>query len=335
MRTLLSWSLFLLLSFLGSCDLFLGNNTDKNEAKDEHPELTDVTNKISKDPKNPMLYVARSRMYHQLKQDSLAIIDLKKAIQLDSSKSEYHSALGQILFDHKDVSGSVPYFQKAIELNPNDEVSHLKMAKVFLFTAEYPKAFIEINTVLRANVYNPEAYFLKGMCYKNMKDTAKAISSFQTAVQTDPKFSDGYMQLALIHEARKSPLALQYFENAFKADPENMEALYGQGMYWQKQEKYEEAKKVYRRMIGLNPGFAKSYYNTGWILLQQDSADRALRQFDLAIKNQPDYGDAWFNKGICLELLEKPKEAQSAYEQAGVFLNHPPKVNEALQRVKQ
>lgn len=320
---------------MSSCGLFSKKEEAKNEAKEEHPELTEVTQKIQENPKNPVLYVSRSRMYHQLKQDSLAILDLKKAISLDSSKAEYHSALGQILFDHKDVTGSIPYFQKALLLNPNDEVSHLKMAKVFLFTAEYPKAFVEINTVLRANVYNPEAYFLKGMCYKNMGDTTKAISSFQTAVQTDPGFSDGYMQLALIHEARKNPLALQYYENAYKANPENMEALYGQGMYWQKQEKYEEAKAVYRRMITLNPGYAKSYYNTGWILLQQDSTDRALRQFDFAIKNQPDYGDAWFNKGICLEIAGQIKEAQSAYEQAGVFLNNPPQVKEALQRIKQ
>jgi tetratricopeptide (TPR) repeat protein len=203
-----------------------------------------------------------------------------------------------------------------------------------LFTAEYPKAFVEINTVLRANVYNPEAYFLKGMCYKNMGDTNKAISSFQTAVQTDPKFTEGYMQLALIHEARKNPLALQYYENAYRADPSNMEALYGEGMYWQNQEKMEEAKKVYRRMIGLDRGYPKSYYNLGWILLQQDSVDKALRQFEFAIQNQPDYGDAWYNKGLCLEILGNKKEAQASYEQAQVFLQQAPYVKEALQRIK-
>lgn len=319
---------------LASCGHFSSKSSEEGQSAAETSGTEQISKDIQSSPKNPALYFKRAVMYRKLNEDSLAMLDFKKAISLDSTKALYYSALGELLFDHKDVSGSVPLFQKALALNPDDEKSHLKMAKVFLFTAEYPKAFVEINTVLRTNVYNPEAYFLKGMCYKNMKDTAKAISSFQTAVQTDPQFADGYMQLALLYEAKKDPLALRYYENAYNANKKDLEPIYGQGMFWQNQEKYEEAKKVYKRIILLDANYPKAYYNLGWILLQQDSTEKALRQFDLAVQVQPDYADAFFNRGLCQEILGRKKEAIADYEQALTFIPDAPYVKDALKRIK-
>ncbi len=167
-----------------------------------------------------------------------------------------------------------------------------------------------------------------------MKDTTKAISSFQTAVQTDPQYVDAHMQLALIYKARNNPLALSYFENAFKADSSNMEPLYGAGMYWQDQQKFAEAKQVFRRCILINSNYEKAYYNIGWMLLQEDSAEKALRQFDMAIGVKQDYVEAWFNRGLCNEILKNYEPAMSDYNQALAFNPDYAPAQEALQRAK-
>ncbi|GBL35178.1 probable UDP-N-acetylglucosamine--peptide N-acetylglucosaminyltransferase SPINDLY [Filimonas sp.] len=318
-----------------SCNSTSSENAKKEPNNPQTSELSKISDEINKHPKDATLLFNRSKLYHSLKKDSLALNDLYSAIRVDSSKSGYYSAIADILFEHKDISGSVDWIQKAIKLNPDDETAHLKIAKIFLFTGEYPKAFTEINTVLRSNVYNAEAYFLKGMCYKNMKDSNKAISSFQTAVQTDPKFVDGHMQLALIYKARNNPMAISYFENAFKADSTNMEPLYGEGMFWQDQNKFEEAKKVFRRCILINSSYEKSYYNIGWMLLQEDSTEKALRQFDMAISVKQDYVEAWFNRGLCNEILGKYEPAIADYDQALAFNPDYEPAKKALQRAKQ
>jgi len=173
------------------------------------------------------------------------------------------------------------------------------------------------------------------MCYKNMKDTNKAISSFQTAVQTDPKYIDAHMQLALIYKARTNKLALQYFENAFKADSSDMGPLYGAAMFWQDQGNYTEAKKVFRRMVMINKDFEKSYYNMGWMLLQEDSTEKAMRQFDLAIQVKQDYVEAWYNRGLCNENLEKYEPAIEDYKQALTFNPDYSPAQTALRRAQQ
>ena len=312
--------LFFLILFVFSCNIFNDNKKEAASALiNELLEVEDITKRIQKEPKDAKLYYNRGSAYKKIKRDSLALRDFQKSTELDSTVAKYFSAVGDLLFEHKDISGSLPWFQKALSLNPDDEKAHLKMAKLFLYVEEFPKAFVEINTVLRGNVYNAEAYFLKGMCYKSMKDTNNAISSFQTAVQTDPKFVDAQMQLAIIYDHKKNPLAIKYFENAYQADTSNMEPLYGQAMYWQKQENYSEAKKVFRRMIVRDRNYAKSYYNTGWMLMQEDSTETAIRQFDIAIQNKPDYADAYYNRGICKEIIGKYAESLEDYEQAISF----------------
>ena len=303
-----------------ACNFFQKNTTEKKKKKNKDQQaIESLSAEIKSNSTNAELYYKRGLAYKASHQDSLAFKDFQQSALLDSTQAKYFSAVGELMFDHKDVTGSVPWFQKALSLNPEDEKAHLKMAKLFLYIQEYPKAFVEINTVLRGNVYNAEAYFLKGMCYKSMKDTNKAISSFQTAVQTNPKYADAHMQLALIYEGKKNPLALNYFENAYKADTFNMEPLYGAAMFWQNQNNFAEAKKVFKRIVLLDRSYPKSYYNTGWMLMQEDSVDKAIRQFDIAIQNKPDYADAYYNRGICKEILKTYKEALEDYNQALSF----------------
>lgn len=331
MKHLCFYGSLVLLLLQAACKNPTGTNNTKSPVSAELQQLNDA---IRKDPNNASLYFSRGKWYSGLKMDSMALIDFQQAVKLDSTKSEYFSAIGDILFEHKDVSGSVQWIQKAITLNPNDEVAHLKMAKLFLFTEDYPKAFTEINTVLRSNVYNPEAYFLKGMCYKHMKDTSKAISSFQTAVQTDPKYIDALIQLAIIYEARKDPLALQYYENAYRADSSSVEPLYGQIMFWQNQNRFAEAKKVCLRIIAKDRNYPKSYYNLGWMLLQEDSIEKAKRHFEMALQVKPDYPEAYFNRGLCHEILGDYAAAKADYEQALSFNPDIRPVQEALARLK-
>jgi len=318
-----------------SCGYFSSSTSSHGSSNvDKFPELASVNSQIEKSPKNASLLYQRGMILSKLKQDSLAILDFQNAIKIDSNKADYYSAIGNILFEHKDIAGSAVWLAKAVALNPSDEMAHLKMAKLFLYTGEYPKAFTEINTVLRGNVYNPEAYFLKGMCYKNMKDSNKAISSFQTAVQTDPKYADAYMQLALIYQAKKDPVSLRYFENAYQADTSNLESLYGAAMYWQDQEKFAEAKKVFTRIVYIDRQYPKAFFNMGWMLLQEDSTEKAIRQFDIAIQVKPDYAEAYYNRGLCYEIRNEKTQAIADYKQALIFSPDFALCKTALQRVQ-
>lgn len=51
-----------------------------------------------------------------------------------------------------------------------------------------------------------------------------------------------------------------------------------------------------------------------------DCKEEALAAYDKALKIQPDFGDAWFNKGYVLGSLGRTQEALCVFEKALVIL---------------
>lgn len=314
-------------------------NDRKNRSADDNPVfqqpgLKDVTQKIKNNPDNPILYFERGRLLDQMNEDSLALSDYQKAISLDSSKAEYFSAIGDMLFEHKDISGSLKWIEKALKLNPKDPAAHLKMAKLFIYTKDYKSAFSEINIVLRQDVYNAEGYFLKGMAYKDMKDTANARSSFETAVQVAPDYKDAVIQLGLLYSAKKDSLALRYFDNAYRLDTTDLFPIYARGVFYQESNKYELAKNEYKKVILRDNQYTDAYYNMGYVLMQQDSNEKAWRQYDLLTKIDPTDAEAYYNRGLCSELMGKKEDALADYRQALTFYKDYPEAAAGVKRLQ-
>lgn len=314
-------------------------NAGKNSPEASHPDyrlpgVAELSGKLADHPNDAQLYFQRGKALQKHGRDSLALEDYKNAVRLDSSKAAYYSAIGDLMFEHKDISGSVQWFDKAIRLDPRDPMAHLKFAKILLITKDYKRSFAEINNVLRQDVYNREAYLLKGLAYKDLKDTNKAISSFQTALQVSPEYAEAMVQLGAIYRAKGDPLALKYYGNAFKADTTDVYPLYAQGMYYQDRKEYELAKEAYRNCLHHNRQYADAYFNTGWILMQQDSLQQAIVQFRQATKADPGNAGAFYNSGLCQELLGNNSEAAADYRKALSVDPQYAEAREALARVE-
>ena len=205
---------------------------------------------------------------------------------------------------------------------------------MFLYIRKYPEAFTQVDIVLRSDVYNPEAYFLKGMLYKDMKDTAKAISSFQTAVQVSPEYRDAVIQLGMMYSSRKDSIALRYLDNAYKIDSSDVFPIFARGVFYQDSKDYVHAKEEYRKCIIKDRHYVDAYFNMGYILMQEDSIAKSLRQYEMVTKIDPRNPTAYFNRGICKESMDSIKEAVEDYRHALLLDPNYKSPKEALKRLK-
>ncbi len=298
------------------------------------PALRNITEQIKRTPTDAELFFDRANMLRRMGKDTLALNDYKAAISLDSGKSQYYSAIGDLLFETKDLAGSLEWIKKAIRLNPEDRRAHLKIAKMCLYMKNYPEAFKEINVVLRKDVHDPEGYFLKGMVYKDIKDTAKAISNFLTAIQEAPDYRDAMIQLGLLECSRKDSIGLRYLDNAFKLDTSDVFPIYAKGAYYQENKNYAAAKEEYRKCILRNTRFADAYFNMGYILMQEDSVQKAWRQYNLVTKIDPMNPTGYYNRGLCSEMMDSIKNAVADYRMAIAMDTSYSSPKEALRRLK-
>lgn len=312
--------------------------TPGTEARQEasaynHPSVLPLTEALTKDSSKPDPWYRRGIALRRLKEDSLALTDFYHAARLDTNKAEYASAIGDLLFDHKDLNNAMKWMARALRHNPQDPRARLKVARLNFYLKEYPAAFLEINTVLRQDAYNPEAYFLKGLIYKDIKDTNKAISSFQTAISVAPDFRDAFIQLGVIYNEKGNAMGPQYLNSAFRLDTSDVFPIYAIGMNYQEKGQLEQAKQQYTRCLTYDPQFTDALFASGFILMQQDSFEKSRRQFDLVTKSDPTNANAYYNRGLCSELLGRKEEALSDYRQALTFDERNTKASEGLKRL--
>ena len=206
---------------------------------------------------------------------------------------------------------------KANRLYPENSEVHEKYSKIYLIGKNNSKSLQYADLAIKYDIYNPEAYYLKGYNFFELGDTSKAISSYRTAIEQNPDYFDPYLQLGVIFSQKNDPLALEYFKNAIEVKPSDKVALYSKAMYEQEHEMYNEAMQTYHDAIELHPDFKEAYHNLGYIHLFYLKLYRESQQyFTKAVEIDPRYIQAYYNRGYSFELLGDIGNAEKDYKYA-------------------
>lgn len=330
-----------------SCSLFLVlscNNNQQTEIIDDETENVEGFNPkekayldslIKNDPDNHELYFTRAKWHYKNGIKHAALADIYSAIYLDSTIAQYYYLAGDLFIDMGEGNKAIQLMSKGISLLPNDEELYLRAVEYNFYMGNHTSAINFANDLLRINQYNADAYFLKGMIYKDLKDTVKAISNFQTSVEQDPEHYNSYMQLGLLYSAKKDDIALRYFDNALKIDDLSREAMYGKAYHFQRLKNFNRAIEEYKNIVLANPKDAEIFYNIGFCYVEMDSLAQAFTNFDIATKIKPNYAGAYYMKGYVAELADNKKDAVTFYTQALNMLPDDENIKAALKRVSQ
>ena len=138
------------------------------------------------------------------------------------------------------------------------------MAELYFYVRGYQKSLLYSNEALKLDKNLVRAYYLRGFAYKEMGDTAKAVSSFNTVIDLQNDY-DAYIQLGNIYAVRNNPLAEQYYNNALKVQPASTEALYNRGLYFQNKGEVGKAVADYNTILKIDPAYSDAYFNLGYI----------------------------------------------------------------------
>ena len=80
------------------------------------------------------------------------------------------------------------------------------------------------------------------------------------------------------------------------------------------QDRMTHALAAYDRAVALNPQFANAYNNRGNTLLALDQAQAALESYDRALAIDPDFLDPLTNRGLALQKLGRTQEVMQSLE---------------------
>jgi tetratricopeptide (TPR) repeat protein len=93
--------------------------------------------------------------------------------------------------------------------------------------------------------------------------------------------------------------------------------MYLQETGFRKKERYQEAFKCYDEILKIDPKFVAAHFNKGFVFLEYlQQYDSAAHYFSNALTIFPGYYQAYYNRGLCNESMNKKAEAEADYRRA-------------------
>jgi tetratricopeptide (TPR) repeat protein len=89
---------------------------------------------------------------------------------------------------------------------------------------------------------------------------------------------------------------------------------YNAGVELQEQGRQREAIAEYDEAIRLDPEYTEAYNNRGSAYAGLGQYQRAIQDFDEAIRLNPEYAEAYYNRGLTYKLQGKKSQAIADFE---------------------
>ena len=123
-------------------------------------------------------------------------------------------------------------------------------------------------------------------------------------------------QAILAHQEGKFEEAEKIYQKILETQPTNLMVINNLGIALQELGKFDEAEASYRKGIELKPDYDSAHYNLGDLLRELSRFDEAETSYRKAIELKPDYIEAHNNLGDSLYALGKMKEANISFIKA-------------------
>jgi tetratricopeptide (TPR) repeat protein len=120
---------------------------------------------------------------------------------------------------------------------------------------------------------------------------------------------DPLQEALALHRAGKHELAMQRYVALLQKDPDNADVLYYVAVLAVQEGQIAEGGKVIRRALTVGKPQARLYNLLGQLHLRQNQDEDALKAFGQAIETDPEFPDAYGNRGALLAEMKRFQEA--------------------------
>jgi tetratricopeptide (TPR) repeat protein len=280
------------------------------------PEVDRLTRLIEKRPTDDQLYFQRAEVYYNNGLYDLSARDADRAIDLDSTRWEYHHLMADALLDNARSRESLRALEYYLQINPQRVPTWLKLTEFQYILKQYDDALRSINKIVEIDPQESEAYFMLGKVLLDKGDQDKALNAFQTATEMDSGNTEAWLSMGNMLTDQENPQALRYIENGLAIHPEHIPLLQSKGYALQKFGRMNDALAVFDKITSLETKNPEGHFNKGVVYLKMDSLDNAEKSFEIAQKLDPTNYLFYLNRGYVLERLNKLQQALEQYEQA-------------------
>ena len=284
---------------------------------------------------NANQFLQRGIARHALDDVERALSDYDEAIRLDTGNALAHVDRGILMATRKaDMRRAIADFDRALALVPDNVDTLILRGNAYTSVGEHGRALADLDRATELAPDNPRAFMVRGLVNARLGDMQRAFTDYNMALSLDPKYVDALVNRAAIFSMRGNiDKALADLDQAIELKPDHALASYNRGYANFAREDYEKAIADYTNAIKIDGRMAWAYNNRcltrmvvgrdlaealsdcdealklqpdnvqtretrGFIFLKLGEKDIALREYDAALRREPDRPLALYGRGL-------------------------------------
>ncbi|MDR3046553.1 MAG: tetratricopeptide repeat protein [Bacteroidales bacterium] len=295
-----------------------------NKYKGFPEELAKLSIQIDKHPKDANNYYLRAKYYYQNRQAEEGLQDIQKAIELKNDEVSFYILLADLYFAQKETDLTEETLQKAISIDPKSNEVRLKLAELYFHLGQIAEAESTLQEAINLQPHNPRAQLIRAFCCKANGDTTGYLRMLQLTIDQDASSVRAYLEIGYYYQQQLNPIAIQYYHNALKVEPNNLEINYNLAKLYQDLGEIDPAEETYNIVLQIDPNHIGALNNLGFIrFVLQNRYEEAIVYFDRILQIKPTFLPALANRGnVFIEMKEYDKARQDFQQCLSVDPNY-------------
>lgn len=267
-------------------------------------------------PEHSQLYNNLGTCYVTIGNLDKAYENFIKACSIDSENSITYFNIASILQLQNKHEQACEYFEKAYSIEPQDSyLTALALSEVKC--KRFDKAIQHYKTLISHYPEKSNFQYNLACCYDAIGEYASAIVILAHLVLLNPKSVSMLRKLASIYlKTGKYMSAKELYERIILQGNVSYEIYYEFANICAKTNDLDKAEKILKKVVELNPEFAKAHKDLAVLYLNKRLFDYAEDEFDLALKYAPNDFDVLFEYANFLHATTDFKKSDEYYQKA-------------------
>ncbi len=244
-----------------------------------------------------------------------ALIEGKKAADIDRSNTQLQNLVGAIAIETDDPATAVQYLQHSLSINEHQAETQYLLGNAFIKLDLTEQAVHAFNYALTLNPMHANAALNLGLCLNRLKEAGKAERAFRRAIEIQPNHPEANNALAeLFIRKTQYDKAEKHAYLAIDGDPNRIELILTLAKALRLQHRYADAESIYRAALVKHPHNALLLIEIGSVLREQNNFDDAEKEYEKALEFAPNSKDVLRSAGAFYQSIRKSELAAGLYK---------------------
>ncbi len=268
----------------------------------------------SANPNDPqsLYFSARSKYFDGALDESFNYTELLLSRNIDDFNIRYLRSL--ISFSKENFISAIIDIDKAIELESFNGFAYNLRGLININLLNYKDAIDDFDSAIRLNPANANYFFNKAKIQMKIGDLIDAKTSAENAVELDPENKTFHLLKAELELLAENHIeALEAYQSAYNLDPSDLKLLECTSGLKTYLCDFEGAIADLLKIVDVEKD-AEIYFKIAFLYYKLNKENEALKKLEKAINIDPKYKDALLQKGILNYWTQNYKESIKVFD---------------------